>query len=648
MLHMHDIALSYGDRTIFNNISWVIPDKQRAALIGPNGAGKTTLLKIITGELQPDHGTIVKPNNYTIGCLPQEEIAVSDSSALAGAMQGKPDLVRMEQEIEKLRTSLAADSSNKMFLAKLGELEHTYDMAGGYRLESEAKAVLAGMGFKQEDFYRSTTEFSGGWRMRIYLARLLLQAPDLLLLDEPTNHLDLESLEWLEQYLLTFAGSIVIVSHDRYFINRLAGEICELENGELTKYVGNYHSYEQVKEQNRALLLKKAEQQSKERKKQQEFIDRFRYKNTKASQVQSRIKMLEKMQDVNAPAPQQGALDFHLQASSQSYKTVLQATDVCFKYDEKWIFQGINVSIYRGEKVALVGENGAGKTTLTRLIVGQLSAQSGRLQLGEKVNVGYYAQHQIDALDFTNTVYEEVEKTVAVAQVPNIRNILGLFGFHGDDAFKSISVLSGGEKARVSLAKILLSPVNFLIMDEPTNHLDIYSKQALERALSGYDGALILISHDRYFLDRIVNRVIEVKNGGLYQFEGNYSYYLQKSQILLRKEVAGVVQQALPKSQKDVKREQANARQAVSRRRNELTSIIRKCEHTIQQLESKKSDIEILFAHPETYKNGVEAANISKDYEAVKGEIDRAYSQWEKAQSELDDLLASLGQQAKS
>lgn len=643
MLHLHDIALSFGDRILFDNISWVIPDKQRAALIGPNGAGKTTLLKIITGKQQPDSGYIAKPNNYTIGYLPQEEIAISDSSALAGAMRGKPALQQMELDIERLRTALAADSSNTDILSKLGEVEHNYDMAGGYKLESEAKAVLSGMGFKQDDFYRSANEFSGGWRMRIYLARLLLQTPDLLLLDEPTNHLDLASLEWLEQYLLTFEGSIVIVSHDRYFINRLAGEIYELENSTLAKYVGNYQSYEKQKEQNRELLLKKAEQQNKERKKQQEFIDRFRYKNTKASQVQSRIKMLEKIQKVNAPGSRQGSLEFQLRASSQSYNTVFQANDVHFRYDQKWIFSGINVSFYRGEKVALVGENGAGKTTLTRLIVGQLSPQKGRMRLGGRVNVGYYAQHQIDALDFANTAYQEIEKTVAMSQIPNIRNILGLFGFHGDDVFKPISVLSGGEKARVSLAKILLSPVNFLIMDEPTNHLDIHSKEALERALESYDGALILISHDRYFLDRIVNRVIEVKNGDLYQFDGDYSYYLQKNQNIIQNGSSDGAAKTLPNRQKDVKREQAKARQAVSRRRNELTSIIQKCEQAIQYLESQKAELEVLFAHPDTYKNGDEAASLSKDYKAIKGKIENEYAKWEKSQLELEQLLSTIG-----
>jgi len=642
MLHMHDIAISFGDRTIFNNLNWVIPDKHRAALIGPNGAGKTTLLRIITEEQQPDAGHIVKPNSYSIGYLPQEEIAISDASALASAMHGKPGLVRKEQEIERLRTALAADSNNTAILSKLGELEHIYDMEGGYKLESEAKAVLAGMGFKQDDFYRSTTEFSGGWRMRIYLARLLLQAPDLLLLDEPTNHLDLAALEWLEQYLLTFEGSIVIVSHDRYFINRLSREIYELESSALTKYVGDYQAYEQQKEQNRAVLLKRAEQQNKERKKQQEFIDRFRYKNTKATQVQSRIKMLEKMEAVHSPGKRQEPLDFHLQASSQSYKTVMQATDIHFKYGQKWIFDGINGAIFRGEKVALVGENGAGKTTLTRLIVGQLSPQKGQLQLGEKVKVGYYAQHQIEALDFGNTVYQEIEKTVADSQVPHIRNVLGMFGFHGDDAFKPISVLSGGEKARVSLAKILLSPVNFLIMDEPTNHLDIHSKQALERALAGYDGALIIISHDRYFLDRIVSKVIEVKNGRLYQFEGNYSYYLKKSQALLKRKLAEKALNTQPRKPKDLKREQAHARQAVSKQRTELTGIIQKCEHNIQHLESQKVEIENLFAHSESYKNGDEAASLSKNYEAIKIKIEKEYAEWEKAQLALEQLLDSL------
>ena len=640
MLHLKNINLSFGERVLFRELDWVMPVKRRAALIGPNGAGKTTLLKIITKELQPDDGIIIKPANYQIGYLPQEEIEFDAESVLFGAMQGLPELLRLEQEIEHLRRVISSNTDDSMALEKLGSLEHEFEMAGGYKMEGAAKSVLSGLGFKTADFHRNIEELSGGWRMRVYLARLLLQNPDLLLLDEPTNHLDLASLEWLEQYLTTFEGSVVIVSHDRFFIDRIAQEIYELDGTGLTKYVGNYHQYEQQKEHNRELLQKKSERQAKEIQRQQVFIDRFRYKNTKATQVQSRIKQLEKMERIDAPNVTAGNLTISLRTSTQSYKDVLHLKNVAFRYDREWIFKDVEFSVYRGDKLALVGENGAGKTTLTRLITGQLEPQRGEMKIGERVSIGYYAQHQVDALNYSKSVYEEIESTVAAEQIPNIRNILGLFGFHGDQVYKPISVLSGGEKARVSLTKILLSPVNLLIMDEPTNHLDIRSKEALEQALAVYDGTLILISHDRYFLDRIVNRVIEMKDKTLKQFQGNYSDYLSRKE----KETTIVINKANGKlnDSRMKKREQAAARQAISQRRKELTLSIQHSEKEIHDLEQQKQILEQKFSDPDFYKSGDKAAAEMARYQDLKAQIEHEYQAWEEAQLELDRLLESI------
>jgi len=640
VLHLKNINLSFGERVLFRELDWVMPVKRRAALIGPNGAGKTTLLKIITKELQPDDGIIIKPANYQIGYLPQEEIEFDAESVLFGAMQGLPELLRLEQEIEHLRRVISSNTDDSMALEKLGSLEHEFEMAGGYKMEGAAKSVLSGLGFKTADFHRNIEELSGGWRMRVYLARLLLQNPDLLLLDEPTNHLDLASLEWLEQYLTTFEGSVVIVSHDRFFIDRIAQEIYELDGTGLTKYVGNYHQYEQQKEHNRELLQKKSERQAKEIQRQQVFIDRFRYKNTKATQVQSRIKQLEKMERIDAPNVTAGNLTISLRTSTQSYKDVLHLKNVAFRYDREWIFKDVEFSVYRGDKLALVGENGAGKTTLTRLITGQLEPQRGEMKIGERVSIGYYAQHQVDALNYSKSVYEEIESTVAAEQIPNIRNILGLFGFHGDQVYKPISVLSGGEKARVSLTKILLSPVNLLIMDEPTNHLDIRSKEALEQALAVYDGTLILISHDRYFLDRIVNRVIEMKDKTLKQFQGNYSDYLSRKE----KETTIVINKANGKlnDSRMKKREQAAARQAISQRRKELTLSIQHSEKEIHDLEQQKQILEQKFSDPDFYKSGDKAAAEMARYQDLKAQIEHEYQAWEEAQLELDRLLESI------
>ncbi len=642
MLHLKGISYTIGERELLRYIDFIIPEGKRIALVGANGAGKTTLLRIITNEIQAEAGTILKPNDYQIGYLPQEEITLETRRILDFVLQGRSDVLDLEKQITTLRAELSTATHHPKIAEKLGTLEHQFEHAGGYRLESEAKAILTGLGFASGDFDRDLLEFSGGWRMRVYLARLLLQRPNLLLLDEPTNHLDLSSLEWLEDYLTSFPGSIIIVSHDRFFIDRIAQEICELRFGRLYAYAGNYHFFEAQKEKDRQMLLKKSEQLQKERQKQQEFIDRFRYKNTKASQVQSRVKMLEKMEDVELESEEHD-FSFDLSVDTASYKDVLSIRNMFFRYAENWVLSDVNLDLYRGQKVALVGDNGAGKTTLTRLIVDQLEPQRGSIDIGQRVSIGYYAQHQVDALDVSATIYDEVSNTVASSQIPHVRNILGLFGLRGDDVFKKIGVLSGGEKARVSLAKILLSPVNFLIMDEPTNHLDMRSKEALEHALIKYDGTLVLISHDRYFLDKIVQKVIELKDGRLKLYEGNYSDYLnkKKQQQLLANQLERESETSGWKSREN-KRKQAEARQAISKKRNELQKIIETSEHIIERLEARKQEVERLMAHPDSYKDGDVAATLTKEYHQIKSDIDEHYAAWENAHDELTALLAQL------
>ncbi len=646
MLQIKELQYAIGDRELLNGISWNINPGKRVALIGPNGAGKTTLLRIIVGDLEYHSGSMIMPQDYVIGYLPQEEVHIGKGPILTTVLEGNKEITDLEWEIYRIHEELNENPDNQeVLLERLGTAESRYRLLGGYQLESTARSILSGLGFSAKDHHRSLTEFSGGWRMRVYLARLLIQNPDLLLLDEPTNHLDLPSLEWLEYYLRNFQGSVVIVSHDRFFIDRLAQEIVELNNGKLEHYSGNYHYFEEQKKSRMELLLKKQEQIQKEKARQQQFIDRFRYKATKAAQVQSRLKQLDKLETIELPQNERH-ISFRIKVEKPSYQDVLQIENMSFHYDAGWVLREINFSLFRGERVALVGVNGAGKTTLTRLITSQLHPQQGRIQLGERVSVGYYAQHQVEQLDLDRDIYDEVLSSSAAVHRPHIRNILGLFQFTGDEVSKRIGVLSGGEKARVSLAKILTSPVNFLIMDEPTNHLDIASRDALENALVDYDGTLLLISHDRYFLDKLVNRVIELKDTRLTEYEGNYSHYLEKREGFRDSGIGGneisPTSAIKNKNQKEKKRREAEARQAISKERNHLEGEIRKLEETIQRLDEVKLRLEQEMSDPQNYRDGEKAAALQLKYVDTKKSLETSMESWESLQVTYQKLLESL------
>lgn len=645
MLQIQELYYAIGEHRLLSGANWALQPGQRAALIGPNGAGKTTLLRLITGELEAQSGTIVKPKNYRIGYLPQEEIPPEDGSVLQSVIIGRQDIVNLGDNIREIQNNLASTSGpDETLLTKLGEMEHRFAASGGYELESLVKSILSGLGFPEADFNRPLREFSGGWCMRAYLARLLVQKPDLLLLDEPTNHLDLPSLEWLEQYLLGFTGSMILVSHDRFFIDRLAQIIYELDRGRLDPYPGNYAFFEQKKALKEDLLRKKWEEQQAERKRQELFIERFRYKATKAAQVQSRIKQLEKMEKIELP-PERRRFNFVIKVDTKSYKDVVQLQDLFFRYADNWILEDLNMHILRGDRVALVGANGAGKTTLTRLLAGELIPQSGNLFRGQRVKIGYYAQHQLDALNMEATVYEEAAALTADDLIPKVRDVLGIFQFSGDDVQKKIKVLSGGEKARVSLAKILLSPANFLIMDEPTNHLDIISREALEQALQDYDGTLLLISHDRYFLDKLIGRVFELKDRHLEEYAGNYSYYLEKRIVAaaeVRPEKLEKISTGGGKKTREQKRAEAMARQAISKERNLLEQKVAELEDQIESLETRKTDIEKSLCLPEILQDGTKIAALQKELFVINQELPLLFLNWEKLRLELEEVLNSL------
>jgi len=651
MLQIRKLSYSIGELELIRSIDWVINHGRRIGLIGKNGAGKTTLLRILNGELENDSGSVQKPRDYKIGYLPQEVIDIQNAPILSCVLEGNRELIDLEIRIYELHEQLEDNNSNQdRILNQLGDLESRYSVLGGYELESIARKILTGLGFKSNELHRPLNEFSGGWRMRVHLARILLQSPDLLLLDEPTNHLDTESLEWLESYLRSFAGSMIMVSHDRFFIDRLAQEIAELENGRLTQYAGNYHFYENKKALYREQVLKRWEQQKEERQRLQRFVDRFRYKASKAPQVQSRIKMLEKMETIELP-PERQRIHFKIQADVVSYKDVLLMENLAFRYEDAWVLKDLNLKIHRGEKIALVGVNGAGKTTLTRIINGELKSQRGLMNAGERVNIGYYAQHQVDSLNLENTIIEEIAYSAATSFRSRLRDILGIFQFSGADVDKPISVLSGGEKARVSLAKILLSPCNFLIMDEPTNHLDLISKEALENALADYDGTLLIIAHDRYFLDKLVTRVIEIRDGELKEYLGSYSDYLdRREEIQLTDKKTAELQQKSQiadnetsgRKSKEQKRREAEARQAVSKERNRLEKSIAEIEEKIDQLTAQKNQIEQNMADPATYENPEQIAELKKDYTRIEEELLLKESAWEETQIKFEAILEEL------
>ena len=652
MIQIQNLNCSLGTRELFSDINWTIKNKKRTALLGPNGAGKTTILRILNKEPIDFSGNIKYPNNFRIGYLPQEEIELGDGTILSKVLDSFEEFVDVEKKIGIIQKKLnenSSESEEKKLLRQLGEEQRVFESLNGYEIESEAKKILSGLGFKPDDFSRNITEFSGGWRMRTYLASILLKKPDLLLLDEPTNHLDIESMEWLEKYLINFNGTIVFVSHDRFFIDRISEEIVEMDHGRVEFYSGNYSFYINKKEEKEYQLEKKWKEQKEERERLERFINRFRYQATKAKQVQSRVKELEKLEVLPA-IRKKHTFNFSISVSEKSYNEVLAIKDASFKYDTEWVLEDMNFNLYREEKIALVGINGAGKTTMTKLIAEQLTSNTGAFTLGEKVKIGYYAQHQVDSLNINNSVYDEILETTALSIVPKIKDVLGLFQFKGEDINKKIRVLSGGEKARVSLAKILISPVNFLIMDEPTNHLDKESKAALEKALIGYNGTLILISHDRYFLDRIVSKVIEIKDHRLNEYSGNYSYYLKKRDNIKPDPVISNIEtnnideidSNIAIDKKEKKRIEALARQKISKERNIIKKEITEIEKRIIKFETREEEIKQLMLDNKTYENKQLVVSLQKELSDIQKKLEANYNNWEINQKEFEQLMDTI------
>ena len=649
MLSLENISLSLGDRHLLDDISILINKGERIGLVGPNGAGKSTLLKIIAGEMEPNGGTIQLSKAETVGYLPQDgvdpdpDLTVMEEveSAFQGVLQLEQDVKEIQQKLADLEPGSDAYSEA---MKRYGKLQDRLEQSGAYSLHADIEKILMGLGFDTDDFFRSTKEFSGGWLMRIALAKLLLQRPTYLLLDEPTNHLDIESLQWIENFLTEYEGAVIIVSHDKAFLNKITNRTLALERGDITDYAGNYAYYEEKHEERMEHLRQAYKNQQREIKQTQEFIDRFRYKASKAKQVQSRIKQLEKMDEIELDEHEE-EISFRFPPPERSGAQVMKLEQVSKSYDDVEVFDNLSYTVDRGDKIAIVGPNGAGKSTLVRMLAGHEPVDSGNREPGYNVTTSYFAQHQADELDLNEDVLGIMREAAPKEAETRLRTILGCFLFQGDDVFKKVSVLSGGEKSRLALARMLLKSANFMIFDEPTNHLDMQSKNILQQALDQYEGTFMIVSHDRDFLDPIVNKVLEVQPGYIRTYLGNVSYYLQKKkeeEEALKVEPSN--KNGTPEkenrdlSRKEERRIEAEKRQARYRKVKPLQKKLEKAESRIEKLEKRKKEIEEAMADSEFYDDSEQVKKTTMEYDKLKAELVEVYSEWEELAMQISEI----------
>jgi len=529
MIQLSDLTKTFGDRVLFDHVTWQITDRERVGLCGPNGAGKTTLLKMMAGMDEPDSGAILKPNTCTVGYLPQDGLSHAGRTVFEETSSAFADLLSMKAEMHALEDRLGdpaiPELEHDAMLSRYSDLQDRFRLGDGYSIELKTATVLQGLGFSNADFERPTETFSGGWQMRLALAKLLLQQPNLLLLDEPTNHLDLEARNWLEEYLNAYPHAVILVSHDRFFLDAVVTRIADLTLRTLTDYVGNYSDYLTAHQARIEQMRKAKHEQDEEVARVKMFIDRFRYQATKASQVQSRIKMLEKVVPIEVPAERK-KIHFNFPVCGKSGRTVLELKHVRKAYGDLVVFKDLNLHVERGDRIALVGHNGAGKSTLMRMLSGEEQPDHGERLEGHNLVMQYFAQDEATRMDPNPTVHDTLSSGSAMHMVPMIRNILGGFLFSGDDIYKKVKVLSGGERTRLAVARMLLRASNTLLLDEPTNHLDLDSKEVLLDALVDYGGTLIFVSHDRYFVERLATKVVEVGDGGVLVYPGTYREFL--------------------------------------------------------------------------------------------------------------------------
>lgn len=648
MLGLEGISLRYGQKVLFEEVGLRIGARDRVGLVGSNGAGKTTLMRIIMGETEPDAGRVVRAGYVTLGYLPQEALTMPGRSVFDEAASAFADVHelrrRMDEADARLRSLSPDDPGYVDTLEAIGELEHRLQDLEEAKMKARVERVLLGLGFSMEDMGRDCGEFSGGWQMRIALARLLLMEPSLLLLDEPTNHLDLDSLRWLEKYLLCYEGAILLISHDRAFLDALCTRTFHVTRGGVDVYRGNYSDFETQAADRYEQLIQAQKAQERKLAQVERFIERFRYKATKARQVQSRIKALEKVERIEVQAQEHGLGSFRFPPPERCALEVISVEGLTKRYGEHTVLHGVDLRIERGERVAVVGVNGAGKSTLSRVLAGEEPFEEGTRKVGDRVKLAFFAQHQAARMDPERSVYDLAFETAAPVMRNRLRDILGAFMFSGEDVFKKAGVLSGGEKNRLALARILLRPANFLILDEPTNHLDMAAKDVLREALLAWEGTMLVVSHDRDFLDPLVTRVIEVAPGRVRSFPGNLSFYIEK--VDAEREAA-----ALAASGQGSEEERPRSLQNPKERRRQRAELLQR----LAPLKKNAGDLENVISEKERYIADTDASMMDAEFfksasapdmirkaERFRVELDADMERWEALQTEIQSMEAEL------
>ncbi|MDX9853992.1 MAG: ABC-F family ATP-binding cassette domain-containing protein [Tenuifilaceae bacterium] len=644
MISANQVAVDFGTFQLFKDVSFLVGEKDRIGLVGRNGAGKSTLLRLIVGEMRPTSGEFSMPSGTRIGYLPQTMALADGKTVMQETLTAFSETQTLEREIADInhqlgmRTDYESDDYMKL-IARLTEKTERYNLLGGVTAQAQCELALLGLGFRRTDFDRITSEFSGGWRMRIELAKILLSRPNLLLLDEPTNHLDIESIQWLEDYLQTFSGAVILISHDRAFLDNVTNRTIELSLGVAFDYKVSYSKYVELHKERREQQIATYRNQQKLIEDTQDFIDRFRYKASKSAQVQSRIKQLDRMEVIEVDDIDNSALNIKFPPAPRSGDIAIELAGVGKSFGEKRIFSDATFTLTRGEKIALVGRNGEGKTTLSRMIIGELQGD-GKVKLGHNVSIGYFAQNQDELLDGNLTVLDTIDR-VAVGDVrTKIRDILGAFLFRGEDVDKKVSVLSGGERNRLAMAKLMLMPYNFLLLDEPTNHLDMRSKDILKEALKSYEGTLILVSHDREFLDGLVDKLYEFRDGKVREHLGGIYEFLRRRKLENMQELerrAKEVADSKPKSDSEQKQSYLE--------RKEMDKLIRKVASRLEQVEKDitKTEAEIakidgMLANPAEHGIDHSDKTLFTQYDGLKTKLAKLMEEWEEVTMELEEL----------